>query len=478
MPGSVSASRLAGLVEGFGRSPAYAGLAEALTLPIGDGRIPLDTRLPSERELSQALSVSRTTVTRAYAALVESGYARAKQGAGTFTRVPGGLTRAHDKTLTPGVSGVDAIDLNCAAGTAPPGVAAAYTAALEELPAHLGGHGYFPAGVPELQEAIAATYTARGLSTRPDQVMVTTGSLSGAAIVAQALSGPGDRVLVESPVYPNAVDAIRHSGARLVPAVVDADALDLPAVEDTIRHSAPKLAYLIPDFQNPTGHLMSDPQREHLAGVLRETDTIPVIDEAHQALLLDGGEMPAPFASYSPDAITLGSASKSFWGGLRLGWIRMPEAMRDPLERARLRLDLGAPVFEQLALRHLLADSESVLTAQRARLRAQREALVQAVRTQLPDWTFRVPSGGLALWCRLPYGSATRLVEEGERRGVVVAPGPVFAAEGGLDRFVRVPWTRPAEELRAAVTLLAEAWELVRSAPPPSRRSRTRVMVA
>ena len=86
---------------------------------------------------------------------------------------------------------------------------------MAELPAYLGGHGYFPAGLPRLQEAIAATYDARGLPTDPEQIMVTPGALSAAAIVAQALTGPGDRVLVETPIYPNATQAIRHGGARL-----------------------------------------------------------------------------------------------------------------------------------------------------------------------------------------------------------------------------------------------------------------------
>ena len=115
MTGSISAHRVATLVGPFDRSPAYAGLAEALVLLIGDGRIGFDTRLPSERELTDALGVSRTTVTRAYAALRDAGYAEARQGAGTFTRVPGGRARSHDRALLPRPGDGDAIDLNCAA---------------------------------------------------------------------------------------------------------------------------------------------------------------------------------------------------------------------------------------------------------------------------------------------------------------------------------------------------------------------------
>lgn len=477
MPTSIGAARVAALVDGFDRSPAYAGLAEALTLLIGDGRIAVDTRLPSERELTAALGVSRTTVTRAYAAIQESGYAEARRGAGTFTRVPGGRSRAHDRALLPRPGDGDAIDLNCAAPSAPPGIARAYADAAGDLPAYLGGHGYFPAGLPELQAAVAAAYDARGLPTTPDQVMITPGALTAGAIVARAFTAPGDRVLVESPTYPNATDALRHAGARLVPSAVDPGGWDLDAVAATLRQTSPRLAYLIPDFQNPTGQLMSDAQREEYAAHLRRSRTTAVVDEAHQALMLEGGAMPRPFAAYAPDTITVGSASKSFWGGLRLGWIRAPHERMERLTRARISLDLGAPVLEQLVLTRLLADADDVLALHRARLREQRDALAGAVRDSLPQWSFHLPVGGLALWCRLPAALGTSLCAEAERHGVIIAPGPVFAVEGGLDTFVRIPWTRPADELIEAVRRLAEAWTAVRERPAGARPS-GRVMVA
>jgi DNA-binding transcriptional MocR family regulator len=477
MSRTVSASRVATLVEGFDRSPAYAGLADALTLLIGDGRVGVGLRLPSERELTDALGVSRTTVTRAYVALRVAGYAEARQGAGTFTRVPGGRSRAHDRALLPRAGDGDAIDLNCAAPSAPPGIARAYADAAGDLPPYLGGHGYFPAGLPELQAAIAASYDARGLPTDAEQIMVTPGALTAASIVAQAFSSAGDRVMVESPTYPNAADALRHAGARLVPSVVDPEGWDLDAVAATLRQTSPKLAYLIPDFQNPTGHLMTDAQREEYAGHLRRTHTVPIVDEAHQALALEGQPMPRPFAAFAPDTITIGSSSKSFWGGLRIGWIRAPHGQIARLTQARVSLDLGAPVFEQLVLTRLLADSAAILAENRIRLREQRDALAAAVRTSLPDWRFHLPTGGLALWCRLPGTHGTAVVAEAERRGVIIAPGPVFAAEGGLDSFVRIPWTRPVEELTEAVRRVGEAWAAVRTRPMGSARA-SRVMVA
>ena len=374
MDRSITARRVATLVGGFDRRPAYAGLADALVLLIGDGRIPAGTRLPSERELTEALGVSRTTVTRAYATVRDGGYAEARRGSGTFTQVPGGPARSHDRALLPRQSDRAAIDLNCAAPFAPPEIATAYAEAVTRLPAYLGGHGYFPAGLPELQSAIAALYDARGLPTDPAQVMVTPGALAGVSIVAQALAGRGDRVLVDTPGYPNAAERIRNAGARLATTEVDPDGWDLDATAARLRQVAPRLAYLIPDFQNPTGLLMSDDERERYAAELRRGHVTPIVDESHVMLAMEGQPMPRPFAAYAPDTITVGSVSKAFWGGLRVGWVRAPLDLMQQLTKARVTLDLGVPVMEQLATVRLLEDPEPILERHRAGLREQRDA--------------------------------------------------------------------------------------------------------
>jgi DNA-binding transcriptional MocR family regulator len=487
MQGSIAPTRLASLVGDFDRTPAYAGLADALCLLIGDGRVAVDLRLPSERDLSVALGLSRTTVTRAYAGLVESGFAQAQQGSGTYTRLPGGRHRGLDRTLYPHTVSDDAIDLTCAAPAALPGIGTAYAEAVQDLPRYLGGHGYFPTGIPALQEAVAESYDARGLPTDPAQIMVVPGALSALTIVAQGLVGARDRVLVESPGYPNAFAALRRAGARLTGVPMDVDGWDLDAVDRVVRQTGPELAYLIPDFQNPTGNLMPNAQREEYAALLRRAGTLAIVDESHQPLGLDGRPMPRPFAAFAPETVTLGSTSKSFWGGLRVGWVRCPEGVLDRLMEARVALDLGSPVLEQLVAARLLRRREELGADQRARLREQRDVLADALRDTLPDWRFRLPRGGLTLWCELPVGrpagqGAVALVAEAERLGVVVSPGPVFAVDGGLDSFVRIPYTRPPDELRLAVERLAEAWAAVgeqdRRAAPTAGTRRTRVMVA
>jgi DNA-binding transcriptional MocR family regulator len=468
---SITPDRLATLVGDFDRSPAYRGLRAALQELIGDGRIPIGTRLPSERSVTDVLGVSRTTVTRAYSALVDSGFATARQGSGTFASVPFDRRRAHDRALHPmgKAQPTDAaVDLNCAASAATPGVAAAYERAFAALPRYLGSDGYLPSGLPELQAMIAQTYDDRGLPTLAEQIVITAGALSGVAIVARALSRPGGRVMIESPVYPNAIGALRLGGGRLVNAPLadplGEDGWDLDGVEAALRQTSPHQAYLIPDFQNPTGFLMSEADRERYARALHATRTTAIVDETLHPTSLTDDPMPRPFAAYATDAITLGSVSKMFWGGLRVGWIRSPRHLVDRIVAARVHVDLGSSLFDQLVVTELMGKTD-VLLQRRALLRGRRDALADALRQHLPSWRFRLPGGGLALWVTMPHGSATRLAADAERVGIYFAPGPVFTVEGGADSRLRIPFTKPEDQLVLAVQRIADAWDATAGAP-------------
>ena len=219
---TTSARRLAELVGDLGdaRPPRYAALAGRVRLLVADGRVPLGTRLPAERDLATALALSRATVTAAYARLREDGWATARQGAGTFAALPAG---PHRGAWVPGPVDDGTIDMAHAAPSAPSSVPAAFATALAELPRYLPQHGYHPAGLPDLRARIAERYTARALPTTPEQVLVTAGALHGVSTAFQTVLRRGQRLLVEQPTYPNALDAARAVGARLLPTALDAD---------------------------------------------------------------------------------------------------------------------------------------------------------------------------------------------------------------------------------------------------------------
>lgn len=471
MSRAVAASRVAALIGTFNREPAYLGLAEGLRIVITDGRVPVGVRLPSERDLTAALGLSRTTVTRAYAELRERGFLVSRQGSGSVAALPASRGLRGDHLLPPGDLPEGKIDLTCAAPAPGPGILAAYQRAVAQLPDYLAGTGYYPSGLPVLRNMVAERFTARGLPTTPDQVMIVPGAMSGVSIAARALLARGTRTLIESPTYPNAIATMRHSGGRLIPSPVGREDADADDLIGAIRQSRPEAAYLIPDFHNPTGHLLGDENRERVAAACAAAGTTAIIDESMVELALDGQAMPAPFARHAADSITVGSLSKPFWGGIRVGWLRAPHARMDEMFRARLSLDLGTPLLEQLVAADLMSNHDALIEHRRSQLRDSRDAAMTALAEHLPTWQVQPPTGGLNLWCELPVSRSSDLVRHAADRDVLLAPGPSFAPAGGLDGFIRIPYTQPASILLDAIARLGEAWPATLAGASQQRRS-------
>lgn len=454
---TTSARRLAELVGDLAgeRPPRYAALAQRVRMLVADGRVPLGTRLPAERELAAALTLSRATVTAAYARLRDDGWATARQGAGTFAALPAG---PHRGAWVPGPVDDGSIDMAHAAPSAPASVPAAFATALAELPRHLPQHGYHPAGLPDLRARIAERYTARGLPTTPEQILVTAGALHGVATAFQTLLRRGQRLLTEQPTYPNALDAARASGVRILPTALDAAEPDawLDAAERALRTVRPAAAYLMPDFHNPTGRLVDAAGRERLAAALRRSGTVAVVDETFAELWLDT-PAPPPLASFGEAHVSVGSLSKTFWGGLRIGWVRAEAETVRHLTAVAVRSTMAGPVVEQLAACALLDGADAALDELRQQLRERRAVLLGELRSRLPAWRVPEPAGGLVLWCGLPSPRSRALVAAAEGHGLRLAPGPLFGTGHALDDRLRLPYTHAPEVLRAAVALLARA---------------------
>ncbi|BDZ55153.1 hypothetical protein GCM10025870_22260 [Agromyces marinus] len=258
MDATLSARALDTLIGDWrsGGGSAYRALAERIRLLILDGRIPVDTRLPAERDLAERLGLSRTTVTAAYRELREHRLLHSVRGSGSVARLPGA------PAILPAPPAADYLDFSKAALPALPWLPEVARAAVDDLPAHLGDSGFDPIGLPDLRAAIADRYTARGLPTSPEQIMVTLGAQHAISLLSRALVGRGDRALIEAPTYPHAYEALRAAGARLVTVATsshDAGADGFGAADEAsdlvraIGHANPVAAYLMPDFQNPTG---------------------------------------------------------------------------------------------------------------------------------------------------------------------------------------------------------------------------------
>ncbi|MFI6230688.1 PLP-dependent aminotransferase family protein [Micromonospora echinospora] len=459
-------------LPGRRRSPDYAALAAAVRGLLADGRLPLGVRLPAERELAEALRISRTTVTAAYRELRESGHLTSRRGAGSWTMLPGGHRVASSGLWTP-QDDLDMIDLGIAALAAPPELIPATRAATEDLPRYLGSAGYHPTGIIELREAIARSYAERGLPTSPEQIMVTNGTQHALDLVLRLALAPASSVLVESPTYPNALAALAARRARIATHGLAVDAgWDADLLLASIRQSRPRLAYLIPDFQNPTGHLMPVELRERLVGAAHAAGTDLVIDESFVDLPLDGTPVPPPTATFDRHSrvVTIGGMSKPYWGGLRIGWVRASAPQVQRLAAARIGVDMSSPVLDQLVAVHLLAEASTIVTARREQLARQRDALLAALADRLPQWRVTVPRGGVTLWAELDGPVSSALARAAEEVGVRLAPGPRFGLDGTLERFLRLPFTLPAADLVDAVYRIAAVrYDLDRAGRPQWR---------
>ena len=435
--------------------PAYLGLAMAVRGMAMDGRIAVGAILPSERALALALGLSRTTITRAYGELVASGWARARQGSGTVVTLPSSA-RLPSLPLVPGLR-TDAIDLSAAAGMAPSGTSAIIRRALDWLPATLNSAGYEPFGAPHLRRLVAQWYDARGLATHPGQVVITAGAMTAVSVALHTLLSPGQRIAVDSPTYPGALGAIEAVRARAV-SVPLVGGWDVPGWASVLRRSRPQAAYLIPDFHNPTGLLMPQSQREELSHLLRDHDCVAIVDETLAELDLDAVARPAPFASFDPAAVSIGSLSKVLWGGIRIGWLRCPPELLDAVRTRTVQLGLGASALDQLVATSYLENPDAVRAEVVDRLRRARTEWQRLLAERLPSWTMRSPAGGLALWVELPRRASTELALAASTHRLVLATGPLFSADRTHAHRVRLPLTLPVEVIPQAVDRLAAAW--------------------
>lgn len=458
---SITAHDLAMLLRDGWRRPGEhsQALGEALRGLVVDGRVAARTRIPSERELSKTLGVSRGSVSRAYAQIREDGYLMSERGAGSWLTLPAGPTMMRALPVPDMEVGAGPVDLTIAALPAPDGpLTAAVARAAQALPRHLAGHGYATAGLGELRAAIAARLSARGLATSAEEVLVTAGAQHALHLVLGLLVVPGDRVLVDAPAYPRALAAIRAARARAVPVPLTATGWDAAAWTAAAHAAAPRLAVTVPDFHNPTGLTMRAADREALALACARTGTVLVADETCAELRLDGPATPPPLGAFDPGGtvITVGSTSKAAWGGLRIGWIRATARTIRELAALRANVDMAGPVLDQLVAVELLADWDDVLASRRALLRPRRDALLAALAEHAPGWTVRRPHGGISAWARLPTPDATRLAAAAATASIAITPGPAFSVDGTFEHHLRLPFTLPPETLRATVARLAE----------------------
>jgi DNA-binding transcriptional MocR family regulator len=462
-----------------GLGPVFRQLARAVAGAIERGALGPGARLPSERALARALAVSRGTAVAAYDVLVSDGLIERRLGSGTFVGsgwfpgLPaGGLPAGREGTAlvhrlvdqsSPAAGGP--IDLSLSVLHDAHGLPAAQIST-SDLTTVEPATGYSPWGLPALREALAAHVSAWGLPSSTGQIVVTTGAQQAIAAAAACWVRAGDTVVVDVPSYPGAIAAFAQSGARLVGVEVDRHGARPDSLQRALD-TGPALVYLQSTLHSPTGAVLASSRRDRIAELIAAA-RVPLVEDVALADLC-WSRAPAPIAARIPDAsvAVVGSLSKLFWGGLRVGFVRAPPALALRFARVKATHDLGSSaVSEMLALRLLTDPSLPAFMARRiADLHAQYETLASGLRGRLPSWTWPQPEGGLSIWVRLPAGSGLPSAEEfarvALRHGVAVATAAPLVPDdpAPFDDRLRLSFSAPAEVLSEAAERLAAAWE-------------------
>jgi DNA-binding transcriptional MocR family regulator len=450
--------------------PLYRLLAARIGRLADVGSLPPGTRLPPERELAAVLAVSRNTVALAYQLLRDDGMAESRQGSGTrivpHRVTPAAVHRANGFFTGMLEGSAVSFDLTLAAVECAPQVAAALDDPASVLPdaarrALTAGTGYLPYGLPALRAAIADMLATRhGVPTDPAQIIITTGGQQALDLLIRCEVGAGQAVVTEDPTFPGVLDALHRAGARLV-GVPPGDVTRLTAA---VAAHAPALVYLIPTHQNPVGSVLAGEARDAVVALARRRPDVTFVDDLTLAELpLSDGCVPPPLAALAPDApniVTVGSLSKLYWGGLRVGWARAPAGVADRLAAAKAAADLGSSAYQQGLAAALVTGRHDEIVKWRADwLRPRYEAAGAALRAALPGWTWTPPAGGLTIWARLPGGlDSGAFTQAALRRGVALVPGRLLSAgdgDGGKSHL-RLAFTLPPERVAAAIATLGE----------------------
>jgi DNA-binding transcriptional MocR family regulator len=469
-----------------GKGSLQQKLTRALTQTIRHGLLTPGLRLPSERNLAQALSLSRTTVVAAYDNLREGGWVESRSGSGTRVCVRSDVVAAARNAAQASVLSASPLlgllanddranTIDFALGTPLPLAGLPielFSVSSEEHTALVNDHRYYPMGLTALRQAIAASYSNGGLQTTHEQVLVTNGAQQAIALCAALFLQRGDTALVEDPAYFGALDAFRAVGARISPLPVPTNGVRPSVIRDRITATAARLIYLTPTFQNPTGEVMPRAARKEVAQIVTELG-VPLIDDATVAEVIFGGTPPPAIAVDCPNGMVLsiGSLSKLVWAGLRIGWVRAPEPIIQRLARLKSATDLGSPLLTQRIAVRLLGAIDEFRKMRRLQLKPRRDLLVTLLKQHLPEWKFRVPNGGLFLWVKLPYGDSREFAQVAVRHGVILLPGTVMSDAEEHARFIRLPFLAELETLTGGVNRLASAWRDYRSSDRPQTTS-------
>jgi 2-aminoadipate transaminase len=328
-------------------------------------------------------------------------------------------------------------------------------------------------GYRPLLESALGVLERRSIHATLEQLIVTSGAQQGIDLIARVLVSPGDVVLVELPTFTGAIAAFRNAQAELSGVRLEAEGISLDQLDEVWQEARGagktiKLLYLVPNFQNPTGSLLSLDKRTRILEWAERRDVLIVEDDPYGLLYFDDVASEAETRPICADDRTgrvlyLSTVSKMLAPGFRVGWLKAPEVLIERFDTAKQSTDLTSGILDQHivheALRHGVADR--LAPRLRDLYRYKRDVMLQSLGTSLgSQLTWTTPKGGFFLWATLPEGcSDIELLERALRHGVVFVAGSAFHVDGSGHDTIRLSFSAPSpERIQEGARRLAEAF--------------------
>ncbi len=476
--------------------PLYRQLITQIRAQIDGGDLPAGTRLPASRSLARELGISRVSVVNAYNELRGAGYLSAQVGRGTFVAQVGRGALApaprespagdQPRTLPPATQrrassirqmmrlarrpGI--IDFS---GGAPPSdffplryLQDAINHVIERDGADALAYDA-PEGYPPLRAAVRDYVRAIGIHCRVEDVLITGGAQQAIDLVLQSLMRDGETLVTADPTYLGIIDIAEARRVHIHGIPIDEHGIRVDALENALGHLRPRLIYVMPSYQNPTGHLMPLHRRRQLVR-LAARHGIPILeDEVYREFRYDGEELP-PLKALDEGGVVIhtNAFTKVLLPGIRIGYLVADGPTYERLARVKQAADISTPGLNQRAI-HLLLE-RGVLAKQlernRLELRRRRVAALAAAQRYLPAGSqWRAPGGGLFLWVELPADgpSAAQTFKAAIQRDVAFAIGGLFYSGEGGGRAMRLNFgIHKPEAIEEGFKRIGEAWAAAR----------------
>ena len=321
------------------------------------------------------------------------------------------------------------------------------------------------AGWPALRKWIAKRYETMGVfGVSPDDIIVTNGSQQALAMIGTVMLNAGDKVIVEDPTYLVALQSFHVFDPEVLPVTMNPDGIDCEELAETVKNNPDaKFAYLIPNFQNPTGLSYSQEVHDRVVEIFKGTNIILLEDNPYRELRFAGTATDSFGADLGEQCCMLGTFSKIVTPGMRIGWIcvRNPE-LRAKLLSYKATADLHTNIFSQMVLAQYLADNDVDEHIEKTKVlyKAKSDLMVACLKKYLPEGCELTPTeGGMFLWVTLPNGlSSLALYRKALERGVAICPGdPFYEYKRDVSSF-RINYSNSTDEaIEKGIKILGEA---------------------